>query len=180
METLGAKYTGDIAKTQEEADAFFKTTNGGYGGSSDNPTFAKDVPIYSEIGARDLALKNTSKTLKHKILAEMREKGALDVEIYDRIKADKAAVKKQDVIPKAFPSDANLITYPTPVMNTGSSLYMTSSNSYGKTKPSELDFPKKYYPKNNKFTSGFLGGNFTDTGLNTHLNPSKIHKHFDA
>ena len=180
METLGAKYTGDIAKTQEESGAFFKTSNSGYGGSDENPTFAKDVPIYSEIGARDLALKNSTKTLKHKILAEMREKQALDVEIYDRIKADKVAVKKQDVIPKEFPTDATLMIYPEPVMNSGNSLYMTSNNAYGKAKPSELDFPKKYFPKNNNFTSGFLGGNFTDTGLNTHLNPSRIHKNFDA
>eukprot|EP00345_Euplotes_harpa_P000216 CAMPEP_0168323376 /NCGR_PEP_ID=MMETSP0213-20121227/3445_1 /TAXON_ID=151035 /ORGANISM="Euplotes harpa, Strain FSP1.4" /LENGTH=178 /DNA_ID=CAMNT_0008325437 /DNA_START=1 /DNA_END=540 /DNA_ORIENTATION=+ len=175
-----SKYTGDIAPTQEEAEAFFRTSNGGYGGSKENPTFAKDVPVYGEIGERDLALNHTNKTFKHKILAEMREKGALDVEIYDRVKADKSAVKKQDVIPKPFPSDAEQMFYPEPVLNKGNLLYQTSNNKYGMKKPSSLDFPKKYFPKNNQFTSGFLGGTFTDTGLNTHLNPSKIHKNFDA
>ena len=52
-----------------------------------------NVPLYSEIGERDLALKHSTKTLKHRILAEMREKGALDTQIYDRIKQDKVAVK---------------------------------------------------------------------------------------
>jgi hypothetical protein len=34
------------------------------------------------------------KTYKHEVLKEMREKGELDVEIYDRIKKDMTAVKK--------------------------------------------------------------------------------------
>ena len=173
-------YTGDVAPTQEEADAFFKTTNNGYGGAKDNPTFARDVPVYADIGHRDLALKHTTKTLKHKILAEMREQGALDTEIYDRIKADKAAVKKQDVIPKTFPSKPEEMTYPEPVLNKDNPLYQTSNNLYGKKKPTQLDFPKKFFPKNNRFTGTFLGGNFSDTGLNTFATPSRVHKNYDA
>lgn len=110
----------------------------------------------------------------------MREKGALDTEIYDRIKQDKAAVKKQDVIPKDFPSKPEEMKYPEPVLNKDNPLYMTSNTLYGKKLPSKLDFPKKYYPKNNKFTGTFLGGNFADTGLNTHKNPSKVHKNYDC
>ena len=36
----------------------------------------------------------------------MREKGELDTQIYARIKADMAAVKKADVIPRKFPAEA--------------------------------------------------------------------------
>ena len=147
MSDFKPRLTGDIAKTKEESDCFFRTTNSGYGGFKENPTFAKDVPVYSEIGLRDLALRNTTKTLKHKILAEMREKGALDTEIYDRIKADKSSIKKQDIIPKKFPADAESMTYPTPSISSGNPLYMTTNNVYGKIKPSELDLPKKYFPK---------------------------------
>ena len=127
------------------------------------------IPEYKEIGVRSLALNHTKKVFKHKLLAEMRENGSLDVEIYDRIKADKAAVKKQDVIPKQFPSNPEEMKYPEPVLNKGNPLYQTSNNAYGTKKPTQLDFPKKYFPKNNQFTGTFLGGNFSDTGLNTHL-----------
>ena len=34
----------------------------------------------------------------------MRDNGELDTQVYDRIKQDMAAVKKQSVIPKDFPS----------------------------------------------------------------------------
>ena len=174
------RFVGDVAQTKEEMDAFFKTTNSGYGGARDNPTFAKDVPVYSEIGHRDLALKHTTRTLKHKILAEMREQGALDTQIYDRIKSDKIAVKKQDVIPKMFPSKAEEMSYPEPVLNKNNPLYQTSNTLYGRKKPSAVDFPKKFFPKNNQFTNSFLGGMYGDTGLNTHANPSKVHKNYDA
>ena len=40
------------------------------------------------------------KTYKHEVLKEMREKGELDAHIYDKVKRDMAAVKKQDVYPK--------------------------------------------------------------------------------
>ena len=180
MDYSNPRLTGDIAPSKEEADAFFKTTNSGYGGAKENPTFARDVPVYGEIGERDLALRHTTKTLKHKIMAEMREQGALDAEIYERIKQDKAAVKKQDVIPKTFPSKPEEMTYPEPVLNKGNPLYQTSNTLYGAKKPSALDFPKKYYPKNNKFTNGFLGGMYGDTGLNTHATPSRVHKNYDG
>ena len=174
------KYTGDVAPSHEEADAFFKTTNSGYGGSKENPTFAQDVPVYGEIGERDLALKHATKTMKHKILAEMREQGALDTEIYAKVKADKSAIKKQDVIPKHFPSAAEKMNYPGSALNKDNPLYQTSNNSYGKKMPSKLDFPKKYFPKNNYFTGTFLGGNFSDTGLNTFSTTSNVHKNLDG
>ncbi|CAI2381978.1 unnamed protein product [Moneuplotes crassus] len=179
MEYSG-KYTGDVAPSAEEKAVFFATTNSGYGGTKDNPMFAQDVPVLPELGERDLALKHTTKTLKHKILTEMREQGALDTEIYSRIKKDKAAIKKQDIIPKSFPSKAEGLKYPEHAMKKTNPLYQTSNNSYGTKKPSELDLPKKYFPKDNKFTGMFLGGNFSDTGLNTFKTPSRVHKNYDA
>ena len=40
------------------------------------------------------------RTYKHEMLKEMREKGELDTQIYEKVKQDMAAVKKQDVYPK--------------------------------------------------------------------------------
>ena len=71
------------------------------------------------------------RTYKHEILKEMREKGELDTEIYDRIKQDMGAIKKQDVIPREFPAKAEEITYPEHALNIGSLLYRTSNMNYG-------------------------------------------------
>ena len=57
-------------------------------------------------------MKNSLKTYKHEVLKEMRENGELDVMIYDKIKKDMAAVKKESVVPKEFPSQADQIKYP--------------------------------------------------------------------
>ena len=39
-------------------------------------------------------------------MAEMREKGELDTQVYGKIKSDMGQVKKQDVVPRAFPAQA--------------------------------------------------------------------------
>ena len=52
------------------------------------------------------------KTYKHEALKEMRENGELDTQIYGRIKYDMAQIKKQDVIPRDFPAQAEEIKYP--------------------------------------------------------------------
>jgi hypothetical protein len=67
----------------------------------------------------------------------MRDKGELDTQIYDRIKQDMNAVKKQSVIPKDFPSANQEMKYPEPGMNIGNLLYRTSNMNYGTTKPSD-------------------------------------------
>lgn len=83
------------------------------------------------------------RTYKHEILKEMRENGELDTHIYDRIKADMSAVKKQDVVPKQFPASATEMKYPEHALNVGSLLYRTSNMSYGCVKPNQQDLPCK-------------------------------------
>ena len=82
-----------------------------------------------------MALKNSQRTYKHQILREMREKGEVDGLIYGKIKSDMAAIKKQDVVPRAFPSKADQITRPENALKVGNPLYTTSSMSYGGVGP---------------------------------------------
>ena len=85
------------------------------------------------------------KTYKHDVLTEMRENGELDTQIYGRIKQDMNAVKKQDVIPREFPTTADQIKYPEHALNIGSLLYRTSSMAHGQIKPSQQDLPCMYH-----------------------------------
>ena len=73
----------------------------------------------------------------------MRENGELDTQIYDRVKKDMAAIKKDGVGPRQFPCEATQIKYPEQGLNVGSLLYRTSNMSYGNTKPSQQDLPSK-------------------------------------
>ena len=45
-------------------------------------------------------MKNSLKTYKHEVLKEMRENKELDVMIYDQIKANQAAIKKEGAGPR--------------------------------------------------------------------------------
>ena len=63
-------------------------------------------------GTRDLALKNSLRTYKHEALKQMRENGELDTQVYGRVKADMATLKKADVNPRPFPAQADQIKYP--------------------------------------------------------------------
>ena len=127
----------------------------------------RDTPEYADIGNRELALKNQMKTYKHEVLKEMREKGELDTKVWGRIKSDMESIKVSDVIPREFPTTAASLQYPENGKKIGSLLYMTSSMAIGNKKPSEIDMPSKYFPRPESFTKTFLGGNHTDTGLNT-------------
>ena len=66
----------------------------------------------------------------------MREKGELDTQIYQKVKKDMAAVKKNEVQPREFPSQAEKMAYPGQALKVGSPLYETSSMSYGRQQPS--------------------------------------------
>ena len=141
------------------SNAFYKTSNSGYGtkwqasGTVDNPVKLDGTPQYHEIGQRDLALNTSLKTYKHRLLAEMREKGELDTQVYGKIRADKEAIKKQDVVAKAFPSEAERMNYPKGALRSDNPLYGTSGGDYGKVQPSSHDLPNKYFPKSNAFTA---------------------------
>ena len=130
-------------------------------------------------GERDLALKNSQRTYKHQILKQMREQGELDTQIYQRIQEDKAAVKKQDVKPRQFPAAAEALTRPENALKVGNPLYTTSSMNYGVTQPAQADMPNKYYPRPEAFTSTFLGGQFSDTGLNCAATKSRLPGNWD-
>ena len=97
----------------------------------------------------------------------MREKGELDGQIYGKIKTDMSAVKKQDVVPRQFPAQAEQLVRPNHALKVGNPLYATSSMSYGQQQPAGQDMPNKYFPRPEAFTATFLGGQFQDTGLNT-------------
>ena len=110
----------------------------------------------------------------------MREKGELDTQIYGKIKTDMSAVKKQDVVPRAFPAQSDQIQYPASSLKVGNPLYTTSSMSHGAAQPKEADMPVKYFPRPEAFTSTFLGGQFQDTGLNTNMTPHRVHASKDC
>ena len=59
----------------------------------------------------------------------------MDGQIYGKIKSDMQAVKKQDVVPRAFPSKAEEIKRPEHALSVGNPLYATSSMQYGGVKP---------------------------------------------
>ena len=69
----------------------------------------------------------------------MREKGELDTHVYAKMKHEEevyGTIKRPDVIPKPFPSNAEEMKYPEPVLNKDNPLYRTSNNSYGSKLPS--------------------------------------------
>lgn len=78
-----------------------------------------------------MALRNTMKTYKHEVLKEMRERGELDTQVYGKIKKDMASIKKEDVIPRDFPSKADELKYPENALNTGNLLYRTTAQQIG-------------------------------------------------
>ena len=59
-----------------------------------------------------MALKNSKRTYKHQLMKEMRERGEIDGQIYQKIKSDMGSLKKQDVVPRQFPSKADELKYP--------------------------------------------------------------------
>ena len=108
----------------------------------------------------------------------MRENGELDTQVYGRIKHDMGQIKKQDVIPRAFPAVAEEIKYPEQALKKNL-LYQTSNQQYGAKIPKAQDLPTKYFPRPESFTGTFNGGNYIDTGLNTFKTPSMVHTSFD-
>ena len=118
------------------------------------------------------------RTFKHEALKEMREHGELDTQVYGRIKYDNAQIKREDVIPRKFPANADEIKYPEQALKKNL-IYQTSNQGYGQKMPQKEDLPTKYFPRPESFTGTFNGGNFIDTGLNTFSTPSRIHGTMD-
>ena len=70
--------------------------------------------------------------------------------------------------------------YPQTAIKSSNPLYKTSNNLYGNCNPTEYEKPTEYFPISTAFTKQFLGGNFSDTGLNTFKTPSRVHNLYDA
>ena len=69
----------------------------------------------------------------------MREAGEIDGQIYGKIKANQNAVKREDVVPRAFPSKAEEMKNPPNALKTGNALYTTSNMGYGGAPPKQQD-----------------------------------------
>ena len=69
----------------------------------------------------------------------MREEGQLDGQIYGKIKNNQNAVKREDVVPRAFPSKAEEMKHPPNALKTGNALYATSNMGYGGLVPKSQD-----------------------------------------
>ena len=113
------------------------------------------------------------------MMKELREKGEVDGQIYGKIKSDMASIKKQDVVPRQFPAASGEARKPENALKVGNPLYATSSMNYGGALPAAQDLPNKYFPRPEAFTSTFLGGQFTDTGLNTVSTKSRLPSNWD-
>jgi len=50
----------------------------------------------------------------------------------------------------------------------------------GRLLPRAFELPKKYHPKDNKYTDEFVGGMFKYEGLNTCYSFSNVHKNHDG
>ncbi len=167
----------------------FKTSNSQYGEqwvsvtakADRDPAVHEDVPLYSEIGQRQAMLTNSLRTYKHELLKEMREQGELDGDVVKAMKERKEDMRRPGIVPREYPvQEMEEMKYPEPALKSSNPLYRTSNNSYGSMKPSAYEKPDKFFPKDNTFTKGFLGGTTVDTGLNTFKTPSRVHKAYDC
>ena len=79
---------------------------------------------------------------------------------------EKYKYDKNAIISKPFPFKASQFKYPNDGQEKPKSLYITTNDTYGKIKPSDLELPEKYFPKNTNFTKkqGFLM--YTNNSLN--------------
>ena len=105
----------------------------------------------------------------------MRERGELDTQTYERVKSDMNSIKKNEIVPRPFPTRQEDIKYPENALKIGNPLYQTSNMTYGNKLPSLMDMPTKYFPRPEAFTSTFLGGQYQNTGLTTVPTPSRVH-----
>ena len=137
-----------------------------------------DIPLYSDLGKRELALKNSIRTYKHEALKAMRATGEFEPETYAKVKHFESLIKKPDVVPRVFPSKAEEIRYPEPALKKNF-VYQTTSQNYGADLPTHADIPTKYYPRPENFAGTFNGGMYVDTGLNTIATKSKVHRALD-
>ena len=83
------------------------------------------------------------------------------------------------MVPRAFPAASCTQSKPENALKVGNPLYTTSQMNYGNALPQAMDMPTKYYPRPEAFTNTFLGGQFSDTGLNTTATKSRLPSNVD-
>ena len=54
-------------------------------------------------------------------------------------------------------------------------LYMTNYMNCGRLLPSKFEVPTKYFPRDNSYTTEFIGGMYKYEGLNTAYSFSNVH-----
>ena len=162
----------------------FHTTNQMYGKkwnctTTDDPINKEEVPVYAEIGQREIELRNTMSKYKQQQLDSLKELYKQEEEIKKKQLAPVNGPIMTHVPPKNFPVKCEDIKYPQPTFDCGNPLYRSSNMNYGKFKPSGFEMPEKFYPRNTKFTTEFVGGNFINNGLVTGKTPSNVHRALD-
>ncbi|CAD8092256.1 unnamed protein product [Paramecium sonneborni] len=134
------------------------------------------VPTYAEIVRNMQDFRRAEKLIKNKLVAQQFGLEKQSQEIEKEIQKRKIDNK---VPPKPFPVRENEYTKPTQGINVGSPIYETQNMLYGQLNPTKFELIEKFYPREAKFTQGFLGHNYKFDGLNTSVAFSKTHKALD-
>ncbi|CAK74289.1 unnamed protein product (macronuclear) [Paramecium tetraurelia] len=134
------------------------------------------VPTYAEIVRSMQDFKRAEKLIKNKLVAQQ-----ISLESQKKETEDQKQRRKIDnkVPPKPFPVKEDQYKKPPLGLNVGLPIYETSNMQYGQLNPTNFELIEKYYPRDAKFTSGFLGNTYKFDGLNTSVAFSKTHKALD-
>lgn len=93
---------------------------------------------------------------------------------------EKYKYDKNAIISKKFPFEASQFRYPNDGQEKPKSLYITTNDTYGKVKPTDLELPEKYFPKNTKFTTSNTFNMYRNNSLNCSSSRSKVHASLDS
>eukprot|EP00831_Metopus_contortus_P026775 TRINITY_DN22694_c0_g1_i2.p1 TRINITY_DN22694_c0_g1~~TRINITY_DN22694_c0_g1_i2.p1 ORF type:complete len:194 (-),score=30.78 TRINITY_DN22694_c0_g1_i2:54-635(-) len=166
---------------REMSNPAYKTANGKYGEkwlTTDKLLpVQEDVPTYSQIGEKDLIVKHSMRVYKNEKIKEILAASEKERNEQEELELRMSTVPIKS---KEFPVEEGKITYPSPSNYTGNPLYKTSGMIYGDALPQKPDLPNHYYPRSTQFTTGFLGHNFSYSGLQTAKTNHGVAKHFDG
>ena len=134
------------------------------------------VPTFAEIGANMVLQKRHVMSLRNQLVAKKFGAGNdMDADLDEfsklRLKYNRNAIRA-----KPFPVKPGEYKYPQRGLDKEPNpLYETNYMNYGKLHPSKFEIPNKFHPKDNKYTSEFIGGMFKYEGLNTAYSYSNVH-----
>jgi hypothetical protein len=160
---------------------FYRTSNSDYGRPWVTFNGESSIKQSSTVSSyRDVASSTASHRTK---LALLKTKVMLEKEIEDLETNQPPRHTFDPCIPEPSPNrytyNPENMHYPEPGLKSPP-VYVTSNSDYGRVRPSVEDLPNKYCPRNTKFTSAFIESREPDTGLNTFMTPSRVHKLFDS